>query len=539
MPNTHTSNKHGSLSAWMATATVPHYTPLQGDTRTGTCIIGAGIAGLTTAYLLLREGKSVIVIDSDSIGAGETGRTAAHFFPPDERYFEIERSFGADKAALVADSFRKATACAESIVRAEQIDCDFERLDGYLVSPDARWDDTLEREYAVTTRLGLEVRRLERVPGLAFDSGPCLRFAGQAQFHPLRYLAGLARAIGGLGGRIHEGTRALSVGDGAHGERLVETTRGAVTCQSVVVATNTPFNDRVVMHTKQAAYRTYVVALRVPKDAVPRLLLWDTGDPYYYVRLAQDNGSAGHELLIVGGQDHKCGQDQKHGQDEQPQHRYDEIEAWTRARFPVAGAVAYRWSGAVMEPADGLAFLGRNPMDNDNVYIITGDSGNGMTHCTAGAILVSDLILGRPNSWTGLYAPARKAFHGIGEFITEQANTLAQYADWLRGGDVDSVNEIGAGQGALLRDGGRLLAVSRSEDGGINAVSAACTHLGCAVRWNGAEKSWDCPCHGSRFAPDGTVLHGPARRPLAAATLEDADGGHPGARKEGERRTEP
>jgi glycine/D-amino acid oxidase-like deaminating enzyme/nitrite reductase/ring-hydroxylating ferredoxin subunit len=527
-----TSTKHGSLSAWMASATVPHFSPLQGDTRSDVCIIGAGLAGMTTAYMLLREGKSVIVIDSDTIGAGETGRTTAHFFPPDERYFEIERGFGSDKVALVADSYRKATDCVEAIVRAEQIDCDFERLDGYLVSPDGKWDDTLEREYAITTRLGLEVRRLERVPGLPYDTGPCLRFARQAQFHPLRYLAGLAKAIGGLGGRIHSGTRALAVGEGDSGERRVETGRGIINCKSVVVATNTPFNDRVVMHTKQSAYRSYVVALRVPKDAIPRMLLWDTGDPYYYVRLANGVVGSGDELLIVGGQDHKT------GQDAQPEHRYDEIEAWTRARFPHAGEVAHRWSGEVMEPADGLAFLGRNPMDKD-VYIITGDSGNGMTHCTAGAILVSDLILGRANRWTELYAPSRKAFHGIGEFITEQANTLAQYTDWLRGGDVESVDEIEAGRGALLRDSGRLLAVYRSEDGGINAVSAACTHLGCAVRWNGAEKSWDCPCHGSRFAPDGTVLHGPARRPLAAASLEDDDGGRPGARGRDESRPTP
>ncbi len=191
----------------------------------------------------------------------------------------------------------------------------------------------------------------------------------------------------------------------------------------------------------------------------------------------------------------------------------------------MAGQVDYRWSGEVMEPADGVPYLGRNPLDHSNVYLITGDSGNGMTHCTAGAILVSDLILGRHNDWAELYAPARKAFHGIGEFITEQANTLAQYSDWLRGGDVESVDEIGAGEGAVLRDSGKLLAVYRSEDGGLQAVSAACTHLGCAVHWNSGEKSWDCPCHGSRFAADGAVLHGPARRPLSAATLSGGEGG--------------
>jgi glycine/D-amino acid oxidase-like deaminating enzyme/nitrite reductase/ring-hydroxylating ferredoxin subunit len=500
----------GTTSLWQPSAALPDLPALKGDTYADVCIVGAGIAGLTSAYLLLRAGKSVVVIDAAGIGAGETGRSTAHFFPPDERYAEIERGFGLDKAALVAGAYRHATDCVEAIVRREQIDCGFERLDGYLFNQTGQWDDTLEREYAVTTRLGLNVRRVERVPGLSFDTGPCLCFAGQAQFHPLQYLAGLARAITRMGGRIHGHTRALDiVGDSAL--RSVKTETGRIEAAAVVVATNRPFNNLVTLHTKQAGYRTYVVALRVPRDAVPRMLLWDTGDPYYYVRTVRMDG---HDLLVVGGQDHKV------GQDDHPQQRYGQIENWVRARFPMAGQVAYRWSGEVMEPSDGLPFLGRNPHDHDNVYIITGDSGNGMTHCTTGAVLIHDLILGRPNDWAALYAPQRKAFHGVGDFITEQANTLAQYSDWLRGGDVESVDEIGAGEGAVLRNGGKLLAVYRSDDGGLQAVSAACTHLGCAVHWNAGEKSWDCPCHGSRFAADGSVLHGPARRPLSAATIE-------------------
>ncbi len=522
-----------TTSVWHATASVPQFPPLKGDARADVCVIGAGIAGLSTAYMLLRAGKSVIVIDAAGVGAGETGRTSAHFFPPDERYFELERSFGTKKATLVADSYRKATDCVESIIRTERIACEFERLDGFLFNPDGQWDDTLEHEYAVTTRLGLNVRRHERVPGLSFDTGPCLRFANQAQFHPLKYLDGLARAIERMGGRIHDHTRALDLrGDGKL--QTVRTESGAIEAGSVVVATNTPFNNRVVIHTKQTGYRTYVVGVRVPKDALPRLLLWDTGDPYYYVRLAGAPAGANYELLIVGGQDHKTGQDEDTQRQRQ---RYDRIEAWVRERFPLAGEVEYRWSGEVMEPSDGVAFLGRNPLDHDNVYIITGDSGNGMTHCTVGAILISDLILGRASDWSALYDPSRKAFHGIGDFITEQANTLAQYTDWLRGGDVETVDEIGAGEGAVLRHGGKLLAVYRGDDGGLQAVSAACTHLGCAVHWNSGEKSWDCPCHGSRFAADGAVLHGPARRPLAAAALTPGEGGHAHDGMESERRT--
>ena len=392
-------------SLWLDTAAMPAFAPLAADTAADVCVIGAGIAGLTTAYMLLREGKSVVVIDSIGIGAGETGRSTAHMFPPDERFSQLERGFGTEKAALVADSYRRATDCIESIIRIEQIDCEFERLDGYLFNPHGEWDPVLESEYGVTTRLGLDVRRFERVPGLFFDTGPCLRFARQAQFHPLKYLAGLARAIIHLGGSIHDHTRALDIVDGA-GRQAVHTGQGAIDAGAVVIATNVPFMDRYVQRGAQESYHSYVIGLRVPKDALPRCLLWDSGKPYYYVRLAAAAVGAPYELLVVGGQDHKTGQDLH------PLPRYDEIEAWARARFPNAGQVEYRWSGRVMEPCDGIALLGRNPMDEADVYIITGDSGNGMTHCTAGAILVTDQIIGRANRWSDLYSPARQPFHG-------------------------------------------------------------------------------------------------------------------------------
>lgn len=501
-----------SISAWIATAQPPRFAALAADESVDVCIIGAGIAGLTCAYLLLQEGKSVLVIDAHGVGAGETGRTTAHFFPPDERYFRIADKFGMDKARLVADSYRQAIETVASIVQREGIDCDFERLDGYLFNPSAQWDHTLEQEFKIASQLGLDVSRAERVPGLDLDTGPCLRFAGQAQFHPMKYLNALAAAIAQRGGRICGDTRASEVRR-IDGREIVDTPQARISAAAVIVATNTPFIDRVVMHTKQSGYRTYVLGIRVPKGAMPHALLWDTGDPYYYVRLARLDGDPDGELLIVGGQDHKT------GQDDHPQHRYDEIESWVRQRFGAAQQVLYRWSGEVMEPSDGLAFLGRNPMDNSQVYIITGDSGNGMTHCTAGALLVTDLIMGRQNPWERLYSPARKPLHGMGDFFSEQANTISQYADWLRPGEVEAVEQIAPGEGATVRVGTSLLAVYRDAEGGLTSLSAACTHLGCAVHWNSGEKSWDCPCHGSRFATGGEVLHGPAKLPLASAEL--------------------
>jgi glycine/D-amino acid oxidase-like deaminating enzyme/nitrite reductase/ring-hydroxylating ferredoxin subunit len=506
------SQPAGSTSLWMDSVRMPHFSPLQETTGAEVCVIGGGIAGLTTAYLLAQEGCDVILVEAGELGSGETGRTTAHFFPPDERYYEIERGFGTHTAALVADSYAAATERVADIVRAEHIECEFERLDGYLFAQTPEGYSGLDRELAAARRAGADVVKVVKVPGLPFDSGPCLRFNRQAQIHPLKYLAGLAEAVIRRGGRIQTHTRAVQIeADGDH--RVVRCNCGTVRARSVVVATNTPFNNRVVMHTKQAAYRTYVVGIEVPRASVPRVLMWDTGNPYNYIRLHTPDPHGTHDILIVGGADHKV------GQDEYPEHRYAELESWVRGRYPMAGAVRHRWSGEVMEPADGLAYAGHNPMDGRNVYVITGDSGNGMTHCTAGAMLVTDLIMGRDNPWTGIYDPARKATHGVAEFIKEQANTLVQYRDWLTGGEVDTVHEIPPGQGAILREAAHKIAVYRDDDGWLHAVSATCTHLGCVVAWNSAEKSWDCPCHGSRFDLNGEVLHGPAMTALEPVSL--------------------
>jgi Rieske Fe-S protein len=271
------------------------------------------------------------------------------------------------------------------------------------------------------------------------------------------------------------------------------------------------------MHTKQAGYRTYVIGIEMPKGAFPRILLWDTGDPYYYLRLdSPESAASKSDTLIVGGADHKV------GQDSHPEHRFDEIETWVREHFPMTGKLTHRWSGQVMEPADKVAYFGRNPMDNGNVYLITGDSGTGMTHCTAGAIAITDMIMGRPNPWADLYDPARKTTHGLGDFVKEQANTLAQYKDLVTGGDAHSVDEIMPGEGAVLRQGASKFAVFRDESSALHVRSAICTHLGCVVAWNSVEKSWDCPCHASRFAVDGEVLHGPAGSPLPSETLRES-----------------
>ena len=357
------------------------------------------------------------------------------------------------------------------------------------------------------------------IPGLSFR-GRALRFPRQAMFHVGKYLHGLARAFTARGGHIETGVQAVAVEEGEIARVKLDNGR-EIRARHVVVATNTPFIDRVKMHTKQAAYRTYVVGFPMAAGSFPACLLWDLEDPYHYVRVVRNVD--GGDVLIVGGEDHKT------GQDEVPARRFARLIEWARAHFPGLGDAKYRWSGQVMEPIDGLAFIGRNPGD-DNIYVVTGDSGNGMTHGTLGAMLISDLIQGRDNPWAELYDPARKTLQAAGSFIDENANVLGHLVgDWIAGGEVKERREIPLGSGAIVREGMSLLAVYRDDDGRFHELSAACTHLGCVVQWNDVERSWDCPCHGSRFAPaDGAVLNGPAAKPLERRGHARRRG-HPGA----------
>jgi glycine/D-amino acid oxidase-like deaminating enzyme len=435
-----------------------------------------GIAGLTTAYLLAREGKSVIVLDDGPIGGGATGRTTAHLVTAlDDRYFELERLHGPKGAELAAQSHSAAIDRIEAIVAHEGIACAFERLDGYLFVPPSDSTNVLDHELAATHWAGLtNVERLPRAPLPFFDTGPCLRFPRQAQLHPLKYLAGLAKAIVRNGGQIFTHTHADTIEGGSPG-RVMTSTDLSITAEALVVATNTPVNDRLVIHTKQAPYRTYVIGARVPRGTISKGLYWDTPDPYHYVRLASvapESASSGettaYDTLIVGGENHKT------GQADNADERNARLEAWTREQFPMVDAIVFRWSGQVMEPVDGLAFIGANPLDAANVYIATGDSGNGMTHGTIAGILLTDLILGRSNAWASLYNPSRVTLRAAGEFARENLNVAAQYADWMTAGDVDSPNEVAPGMGAILRRGLAKVAVYRDEAGVYHAFSAEC-----------------------------------------------------------------
>jgi glycine/D-amino acid oxidase-like deaminating enzyme len=389
-----------TASIWLTET--PPQSPLYASMHTDVCIVGAGISGMTTAYLLVRQGQSVVVLDAGFIGGGETGRTTAHLSNAlDDRYYELEQLFGQKGARLAAASHTAAIDCIEAIVAEEQIACDFERLDGYLFVPPEKSKDELDREIAAAHRAGLaNVEWIDRAPLEYYDTGRCLRFPRQGQFHPLKYLTGLAQAIRRKGGQIFTGTHAEEI-QGGSPARIKTRAGPVVTADHVVVATNTPINDPLIMPTKQYAYRTYVIGVQIPRASVTRALYWDTSDPYHYVRIHSGDDGRGQtqDLLIIGGEDHKVGE--KDDGDE----RFAELYRWTLRRFPMVQNIEYRWSGQILEPADSLAFIGRKPLDAPNVYIATGDSGHGLTHGTIAGILLTDLILGRQNPWACLYDP--------------------------------------------------------------------------------------------------------------------------------------
>jgi glycine/D-amino acid oxidase-like deaminating enzyme/nitrite reductase/ring-hydroxylating ferredoxin subunit len=499
-----------NLSLWLDTAPEIKFKPLNGNKDVDVLVIGGGIAGLTTAYCLLKEGKKVVLVEDGNIGSGESGRTTAHLTCAlDDRYYSLEKYFGEDGSKLAAESHTAAIDFIEQTVRKEKIDCDFKRVDGYLFLDPTDKPDSLEKELEATHRAGLKTQKLGSTPVLKNGgSMSCLKFPAQGQFHILKYLQGLSDAVIAMGGEIYTGTRVENID-----KTKVEANGHTILATDVVVATNSPINDWVQMHTKQYPYRTYVIGMKIPAGSIKPGLWWDTGNqeakwtvkPYHYARI--ENLDAQNDILIVGGEDHKTGQADH--EDVNEEDRFEALIYWTQKHFPVTGEIAYKWSGQVLEPVDSLAFLGKNGGD-ENIYIITGDSGNGMTHGTLGGMIVTDLIMKRKNPYAELYDPNRITLRTGGDYLRENLNMAAQYFDWVGDGDVKEVKDLVPGTGGIFSSGLKKYALYCDEHKKIHTYSAVCTHLGCIVKWNNEEKTFDCPCHGSRFTCNGVVVNGPA-----------------------------
>lgn len=508
-----TSGKN--VSFWFDALEQPlAFNKLSEDISTDILVIGGGISGITTAYCLAKEGRKVTLIEDGYIGSGESGRTTAHISCAiDNFYFELERNFDQKVAKLVAESQIAAIDWIEDTVRSHKIDCDFRRVDCHLFQHPSDKEDTLEKELAATQKAGINTVMLSHIPGMASGEGQAsIKFPNQAQFHILKYLKGLTNMLLQLDVMIYTETKAKNItkeGAEANGFKIK--------ANHIVVATNTPVNDLVTMHTKQWPYRSYVIAAKIPKGKLPYAMWWDTGDqtakwifkPYHYVRLHDYNEQ--YDILISGGEDHKTGQaDDENIREED---RYDKLEVWTRQHFPDIETVDYKWSGQLLESIDSLAYLGKNPGD-ENIYIITGDSGSGITNGTLGALIINDIINGKENPWIKIYDPSRKTLSAIGDYLHEVGNMVMQYGDWLTKEDVKSTNELKIGEGGIISSGFKKIAAYRDFDNNVHTCNAVCPHLGGILQWNADEMTFDCPLHGSRFTSNGKVINGPASEDL-------------------------
>jgi glycine/D-amino acid oxidase-like deaminating enzyme/nitrite reductase/ring-hydroxylating ferredoxin subunit len=491
-------------SYWLDSAPSPGApSALTADADVDVAVVGAGITGLTAALLLARAGRSVALLEARRAGEGDTGKTTSHITELlDARYYRLVSDFGEEGARLAAQSQRAAIEQIAAFVEEEAIECAFRRAPGYLYAEKGGDGAEIGRELEALRKLGLAAAPAESPP-LPFAVERALRIEDQAHFHPRRYLGPLAAAFTRAGGRLYEGTRVVEFEDG---EPCKLTTEGGQTVRAarVLTCTYSSSSTRFALHTRVAAYRSYVVALRA--DAAPEGLFWDNADPYHYTRREPLDG--GGYLLIVGGEDHKTGTEKDTAS------AFDRLEAYARERFgPLP--IAYRWSGQILETVDGLPYVGKAP-HSGHTYVATGYSGNGITHGTMAGVLLADLALGRDNPWASLYDPSRvKPVASAKDFVAENAGVAAHFVgDRLKKPEAPAVDEVRPGEGKLVRRGGETLAVYREETGALRVCSAVCTHLGCLVQWNNAERTWDCPCHGSRFDPSGEVINGPAVRGL-------------------------
>jgi glycine/D-amino acid oxidase-like deaminating enzyme/nitrite reductase/ring-hydroxylating ferredoxin subunit len=504
-----------SVSLWMDTI-VADAPALDGDIRADAVVVGSGIAGLSTAYELACRGQKVAVLDRGRIAGGMTARTSAHLTSQsDDGFKTLTQARGLDGSKAFYQSHAEAIDRIEAIATEERIQCHFRRVNGYLfpaIGKDPA--EELTPEFEATKMVGMPIERQTGLPFKRLEQAKCLRYPNLATFHPLRYLRGVAAAVLQRGGALFANTAVTEVEE-KDGAVIVHTNnRASVQAANAVIATNSPINNLLAIHTKMAPYRTYAMALTIERGSIEDALYWDTLDPYHYVRLESGRGAT--QYLIVGGADHKT------GEADDAWARFEGLESWIRGLLPKLGNVTHRWSGQTLDPIDYAAYSGRNP-GNEHVFIHTGDSGQGITHGVVGSLLITRLIAGERCPWEAFYDPSRIPMSAAKNFVAENITTVKNFAEYIAPGELSSVEELQPGKGAVIREGLHKIAAFRDEDGKLHRVSAACTHVGCHLHWNSFERCWDCPCHGSHFAVDGTPLNAPALAALSTAPAAEKD----------------
>ena len=496
-------------SWWVASTDATHYPALPAEgIDADVAVLGGGIAGLTTAYALAREGRSVVVVEAGRIAEGVSGYTTAKVSVGHNLvYADLADRFDAQTAESYAHSQNEALVWLCETVEREGIDCDLERCPGLVYTESADERESIEQEVDAARAAGLPVELTTSSP-LPYDIVAGVQYADQAQFHPRRYLLALAERIVALGGQVFESTRALDVDSGEQ-PCIVRTEHGEVRAREVVVATHYPFLDRGLLFARLAPYRDVVVAFDIAADDDPGVIAISDGSEEggtHSVRTAPYRN--GRRLLIVTGGQYKT------GQSDAVEEQYDELAAWAKDRFGVGDPV-HRWSTQDTSSVDRMPYIGKLPLSGDHVWVATGFSAWGMTGGTMAGLLLTDLLQGRDNPWSKVYDPSRKDVRAsASKFVHENVNVAKELVQGQFRVDIGDVSELEPGQAGILRGPDGRTAAYRDDAGVVHAVSARCTHLGCTVRFNDAEKSWDCPCHGSRFGIDGAVLHGPAVTPL-------------------------
>jgi glycine/D-amino acid oxidase-like deaminating enzyme/nitrite reductase/ring-hydroxylating ferredoxin subunit len=503
----HPSGSDQSLSLWIDTTPSTNYPSLHGDIDADVAIVGAGITGITAAYLLAKAGQSVVLVDKGRIAMSETGHTTAHIIEAtDADYRDLIKDHGEEGARENTEATRAAIALIRSLVDELGIDCGLKPLDGYLYTEEKKDREYLQRQQEYLRQAGIETTWVEDVP-LPFATFGGVHYRNQYVFHVREYLLPIAEAAVKKGVRIFEKSLIEDVQNAEKSGRcIVKSNTGSIRARHVLLATHVPINDRGALWAKMYATRTYVVAAPIEPGQITDALFWDTAFPYHYTRLLDTSKGL---FLIVGGEDRDVG---KEGNDDE---RYEALEEYCRTRFGVK-SFTHRWSGQINEPADMLPFIGESS-HGKNVWMSTGYSGTGMTYGTLSAMLLTDFALERENRFAKLYDPSRKKVGSILENVVTKATEFPKrMIEKLTHRDVEakSVSEVGEGEGKIVSTGGTKVAVARI-DGELHAVDPTCTHMGCTVAWNAAEKSWDCPCHGSRFNTRGEVLNGPATSPLS------------------------